>query len=137
MKHVFAAVLAAGLCASAGTAFAGDPVSSAVGRFFSAEPGRSSPERPDEFGGDSCRNTPRGTAGVWWGRFAGGTISSPDGGETFRNTHTAQGCFSSRRDCEAWMLALKERYNSRPIHNQCRAGYEPGAPVPPWWAPET
>jgi hypothetical protein len=114
---------------------AADPFSGAVERFFSLTPGGSAPASPYQFGGDKCEGLERG-ARVWWGRFAGGRNSGPGNDSDSRTiTHTSQGCFPSANACEAWMLALKTRYNKRPIYNYCQPGYEPGAPVPPWWAP--
>ena len=42
---------------------------------------------------------------------------------------TAEGCFPSQRACAAWMFAITSRYSDNPRYNDCRAGYQPGAPV--------
>jgi hypothetical protein len=102
-------------------------------RFFSFEPTRG-PAEPAEFGGDRCGSVPVG-ADVWWGRFAGGKLSSTQDSRS-GSPLRAEGCFTSRNACRAWMTALKTEYAETPIYNQCRLGYEPGAPIPPWWAPD-
>lgn len=132
MRILFVAFTALVLGASAAAA---DPFSGAVERFFSLTPGGSAPATPAQFGGDGCEGLDRG-ARVWWGRFAGGRNSGPGNNTgTRRQTHTSQGCFPSANACQAWLNALATRYNARPIYNHCQPGYEPGAPVPPWWAP--
>jgi len=136
MKLSFAVALGA-LTLSAGLALAQDnALSGAADRFFHIRPGGSAPASPYDFGGDKCERVPDG-ARVWWGRFAGSkaTFRGSGGGQKYL-THTSEGCFPSARACEAWMLALKTKYNARPIYNQCRPGYEPGADVPPWWSSE-
>jgi hypothetical protein len=138
MRTRFALVLAALTLISAPAFAQGDPVSGAAERFFSVRPGGSAPASPYDYGGDKCEDTAEGTPNIWWGRFAGGrhaTGGRSDDRSFF--THTGQGCFASRGACEAWMQALKNKFNAKPIYNQCRRGYEPGAPVPPWWAPQT
>src|SRR5690606_35060275 len=105
-----------------------DPVSSAARRFFALEPGGSAPPSPYDFGGDRCENAEPG-ARIWYGRFAGARNNGPGLGDGRKITHTSEGCFGSERACEAWMLALKTKYNARPIYNHCRPGYEPGSPV--------
>jgi hypothetical protein len=116
---------------------ASDPLTGAAERFFTLAPGGSAPEGPQAFGGSSCRGVAPGGA-VWWGRFAGGR-PAPSLARRHSGTlvHTAEGCFPDRRACRAWLSALASRYNARPIYNHCRAGYEPGAPVPPWWSPKS
>jgi hypothetical protein len=124
------------LAMSAGAVLAQDnPLSGAAERFFSTGPGRSSPASPYEYGGNKCDGAEG--ARVWWGRFAGGraTFRGQGGGQKIQ-TYTSEGCFPSARACEAWMQALVNRYNAKPIYNQCRRGYEPGADVPPWWSNE-
>ena len=91
---------------------------------------------PYDYGGDKCENAGPGLQRVWWGRFAGGRSTGPSHGDSRTFVYTGEGCFPSANACEAWMLALKTKYNRRPIYNECRRGYEPGAPVPPWWAPK-
>jgi hypothetical protein len=111
---------------------AADPLTGAAQRFFSLEPGGSAPAAPEEFGGSRCGNH---GSGAWWGRFAGGRPAmSSVGRDSGTLVHSAEGCFPDRASCRAWLSALATRYNARPIHNHCRAGYEPGAPVPPWWS---
>lgn len=135
MKSLF--VAAAFACTfGVGAAFAQDPVTGAVERFFTLEPGGSAPETPYQFGGDKCDGVPQG-AQVWWGRFAGGRNNGPSGNDGRKITHTSEGCFPSEGACESWMLALKTRYSAKPIYNHCQFGYDPGAPVPPWWAPRS
>ena len=112
---------------------ASNPLGAAVENLFTIRPGGSAPPMARDYGGGACPSQP--DPHVVWGRFAGGRdMGSGDGTRTV--VHTTQGCFTSARDCETWMLALKTRYNRRPIYHQCRLGYEPGAPVPPWWAPK-
>jgi hypothetical protein len=133
-KTVFAVVA---LAMSAGTVLAqSDPVSGAADRFFSVRPGGSAPASPYDFDGDKCDGIPAG-ANVWWGRFAGGKATFRSGGGQKIRTFTSEGCFRSARACDSWLLALKTKYNARPIYNQCRRGYEPGADVPPWYSPES
>jgi len=133
MKVLFAAAMLAGVL-GAGLAQA-DPLGDIGDRIFTLKPGGSAPPSPHAFGGDSCEGVSRGDA-VWWGRFAGGRSNGPSGNDSSKIVHTSQGCFSSANACEAWMLALKTRYNAKPIYNHCQPGYDPGAPVPPWWAPK-
>lgn len=136
MRKSFALALSA-LVLSAGFAIAQDnPLSGAADRFLHLREGGSAPASPYAFDGDKCDGVPDG-ARIWWGRFAGGkaTFRGSGGGQKFL-THTSEGCFRSARACEAWMLALKTKYNAKPIYNQCRLGYEPGADVPPWWSSE-
>lgn len=136
MKWSIAVALGA-LTLSAGLALAQDnPLSGAADRFLHLRPGGSAPASPYAFDGNKCDGIPEG-AGVWWGRFAGSkaTFRGSGGGQKYL-THTSEGCFRTRNDCEAWMLALKTKYNARPIYNWCQRGYEPGADVPPWWSPE-
>ena len=130
-------LLAAFLLVLVGTVTASaDPFSDVGDRFFTLKPGGSAPPSPYAYGGDKCENAERGDR-VWWGRFAGGRNNGPTGGgDGSKIVHTSQGCFPSARACEAWMLALKTKYNAKPIHNHCQPGYEPGAPLPPWWAPK-
>lgn len=113
-----------------------DPLSGAADRFFSVRPGGSAPATPYDFDGDKCDAIPAG-AGVWWGRFAGGRATFRSGGGQKINTFTSEGCFRTARACESWMLALKTKYNSRPIYNHCQRGYEPGADVPAWHSPRS
>ena len=127
------AFAAATLCVS-GVADA-DPISGAAERFFTLKPGGSAPPSPYAFGGNKCEDAERGDR-VWWGRFAGGRNNGPSGENGSRLVHTSQGCFLTARACESWILALKTKYNAKPIYNHCQPGYEPGAPVPPWWAPK-
>jgi hypothetical protein len=134
MKKSFALALAVSLAGTVAAFAQDDPLSGAAERFLSTGPGRSSPASPYEFGGDKCKGAEG--AAVWWGRFAGARgMLAGHGGMRFV-THTSEGCFPTGRACEAWMQALKNRYNAKPIYNQCRRGYEPGADVPPWWSPE-
>lgn len=103
-------------------------------RFFSFEPTRG-PAEPAEFGGDRCQGIAAGS-GVWWGRFAGGRLSATQDSRS-GSPLKAEGCFASQDACRAWISALKTEYGETPIYNQCRAGYEPGAPIPPWWSPRS
>lgn len=103
-------------------------------RFFTFEPTRG-PAEPAEFGGDRCHDAQSG-ATVWWGRFAGGRLSATQDSRSGAPLK-AEGCFSSQEACRAWMSALKTEYGETPIYNQCRVGYEPGAPIPPWWSPRS
>lgn len=67
---------------------------------------------------------------VIWGRFSGGKEDDFfDRGVTY---HTEEMCFASAQQCERWLYNLKTEFNYMPRYNQCRPGYEPGAPVPRW-----
>lgn len=103
----------------------GDPLTGALYNFFDFGPGQAQPPSPQQYGGEACGSS----ANVWWGRFAGGRDVPPGG-----DTYSAEGCFPSRGACLAWLRDLKGRYSARPLYNQCRDGYQPGAAVPPWWS---
>jgi hypothetical protein len=119
----------AAACASSAQAQVRDPVTGLVSRIFTFERGQALPAQPRQFGGGSCA----GAEGhqVWWGRFGGGSYARVSRRSAVY--HYAEGCFPSRSACESWMLALKTDFGNVPRFNQCRAGYEPGAPVVPWW----
>ena len=126
-------------CSAANAETAQNPIGGALQNFFSAEPGGALPAQPGQFGGGECDAVVGRLAAagrVWWGRFSGGReMNSNFGRASSYDTHEAEGCFPSRAACERWMYALKSQYGDQPRFNQCRLGYEPGAPVPPWWAP--
>jgi hypothetical protein len=132
MRFSFATALLA--CVFTASFAQADPFGDIGDRFLTLKPGGSAPPSPYAYGGNKCEDVTPGEH-VWWGRFAGGRSNGPSGNDASRIVHTTQGCFARARDCEAWMLALKTKYSAKPIYNQCRPGYEPGAPVPPWWAP--
>lgn len=119
------AVLA--ITAAPATAQPRDPVTGLFYNFFTLKPGSAQPPAPALYGGGHCGRTP--VANVWWGRFAGTRDNFPG-----QDTHSAEGCFPSRAACLGWLYDLKTRYNDQPIHSQCRAGYQPGASIPPWWS---
>lgn len=67
---------------------------------------------------------------IWWGRFSGGRESFRFFNSDSIEYHTAERCFAQAADCDAWLYALKSKYNFMPRWNDCRRGYQPGAPVP-------
>jgi hypothetical protein len=71
---------------------------------------------------------------VWWGRFSGGReISSYDSDAIDR--YTEERCFTTQAACKRWLYVLMSNYGFAPEWNECRKGYQPGAPVKPWYAP--
>lgn len=114
----------------------GDPLTGTVQDFFTFRPGGAQPPDARNYNGGFCGPMVArfGAERVWWGRFAGGRASSGSG-STGNDIYSTEGCFPNRGSCEAWLLDLKTEYNEAPVYNQCRAGYEPGAYLPPWWAP--
>ncbi len=111
---------------------ASNPISGAAENFITFRPAEGIPD-PVSYGGTSdCRSAP---ANAWWGRFAGGEAnSSSDGDGGGYNVYSDEGCFPSRAHCLGWLRAMKSQFGFHPIYNQCQAGYQPGAAVPPWWS---
>lgn len=132
MRKTLLAAASLALAASLAAPAVAEP--NPIVRFFTIEPTRG-PAEPAEFGGDRCDGMPVG-ATVWYGRFAGGRLSSVQDSRS-GSALRAEGCFPSQTACRAWMSALKTTHGETPIYNQCRAGYEPGAPIPPWWSPRS
>src|ERR1700754_258230 len=65
---------------------------------------------------------------LWWGRFSGGRKSKwsfRDGVEY----KTAEVCFTSRGECEAWLYRMKSDWQYMPRWNECSHGYAPGRPL--------
>jgi hypothetical protein len=69
---------------------------------------------------------------LWWGRFSGGRETIWDQMEY----RTVEVCFTAAAACQSWLYELKSEFGQMPRWNECRRGYQPGAPVPPWWAPK-
>jgi opacity protein-like surface antigen len=128
-RLVLAAVLAAAV--PLGAQAASNPISGAFESFFTFRPGTAAPPDPADYGGGGCGPA---AASSWWGRFAGGgagNSASESGGIIVQ---TSEGCFPSQNACLGWLRAMKTKFGEQPIYNQCRAGYQPGASVPPWWS---
>jgi len=73
-----------------------------------------------------------GADSLWWGRFSGGRERLWGGMEI----RTVELCFAAKGACDAWLYELKSDFGTMPRWNECRRGYRPGAPIPPWWAPK-
>jgi hypothetical protein len=128
---VAALVLAAGAVpAIAQETLADNPAGYAVENFFTLRPGGSSSPPPSAFGGAQCSDiVPKvGAQRVWWGRFSGGKVIMGTQHDRMHNK-TAEGCFPSQAACERWMFVMASLYRDNPRYNDCRAGYQPGAPV--------
>jgi hypothetical protein len=111
-----------------------DPITGAAANFFTLQPAGTPSLRPQAFGGESC-NVAIAAVGperVWWGRFAGGRYENGNKHSRERS-HSADGCFPTRAACEGWMFALKSEWGDIPKFDECRLGWDPRAPVAPWW----
>lgn len=89
------------------------------------------PRGPQSAAGE-CRAMAQnyGPQRIWWGRFSGGRESYRFFNAEGIEYHTAERCFAAADACEAWLYDLKSKYNFMPRWNDCRRGYQPGAPVP-------
>lgn len=111
-----------------------DPITGAAANFFTLRPGGATTPPPRAFGGEACRVAIAqvGAERVWWGRFAGGRYV--DGGKHSRpRSYSTDACFATRAACERWMFMLKSLWGEIPRYDDCRLGWDPNAPVPPWW----
>src|SRR5688572_23814019 len=95
-------------------------------------PGSLGPADAAPSAGADCRALAgaHGAGGVWWGRFSGGKHQVGGTRNEALVFNTEEACFPQRAECERWLYALKSEWQYMPRWNECRRGYDPGAPIP-------
>ncbi len=103
-----------------------------IGAVMAASAAVTAQAAPERDPGMSCRAA--GPA-AWWGRFSGGKETYGGFDQDIILRHTEERCFRTQAGCQRWLYLLKSEYGYAPAWNECRKGYQPGAPVKPWYAP--
>ena len=61
-----------------------------------------------------------GARGLWIGRFAGGREVDLFGDATRIQSHAAEACFRTQRQCDQWLYALNTQFQDWPQLSVCQ-----------------